>query len=238
MRFNEKANMYDGNAIAQRDAALWGAQWIEDSLDGRIIKEFGAGTGLFSEELIKRAPERFYASDVSEKMVIEGTKKLPNIAWSTENAWEPNTGKYDRIYSSSLLQWARDPVMALRKWTNGLNEGGKMLHIFFVKGSLCELNDVMPRLKGLEWRDCAYWLNAFVQAGITLTRYSEKVNKYYYPDVFTILKQLRDSGVTPEKSVGRQQTILRQAIINYDKRYRSAAGVPCTWSVMRIECCI
>ena len=232
--FAEHAADYDASALIQAELAEWGAGWLETDLTGRHALEFGAGTGLFTRQLVKTGAD-LLATDLSPTMLREGRRNVPAARWQTLDAWNPSVGvKFDRLYSAALLQWCPSPSDALRHWKELLLPGGKILCLLFVKGTLAELDDAEPETTSVAWRDEEEWQEIFAKAELHVLRAEEESRTFAFADARALLRYLRDIGVS-EKGVlssGRLRRLLRQ----YDEDFSTADGeVRSTWNFFRIE---
>ncbi|MEM9157938.1 MAG: methyltransferase domain-containing protein [Verrucomicrobiota bacterium] len=236
MRFGEKAKQYREKATIQREVADWCAEWIGDDGQGLSAVEFGAGSGLFTERLLRKGFGRVLASDVSERMVEEGRRVLPGAEWRVCDAWEAcglNEGEFDCLYSCSLLQWAKEPTDVLRKWGRCLKIGGRGLATIFVEGSLKEFLEGDPDFGAVKFRFSDEWVRSFEAAGLSVERWDEMERVLKYESVLKGLHSLHDIGAVEEgrKSVGALRAFLKER----DHAYRGNGYFPVTWKVLRVE---
>ena len=97
MRFNRKALEYHEKADIQKIAADWCSEWIESDCSGLHGLELGAGTGLFTKHLALRGYESLRATDQAERMIDQGRKRLPMVAWDELDAWRCESNPVDRV---------------------------------------------------------------------------------------------------------------------------------------------
>lgn len=236
--FNRRAGTYAENAAAQRRGAEWLGEWIERGLPaGTRALELGAGTGFFTRELVRRC-RRVRATDLAPEMVARGRRACPEADWAVLDVRNLPEDACDRLYSSSLLQWAPSPAETLRAFRRALRAGGKMLHGFFVAPSLRELYSLADAaFLPLRWRTEAEWLAAFGNAGLRVLRAEARTDVSAYPCAADFLKNLRATGVTGTRkhlSAGTLRGVLRE----YDRRFSlggNAGGVFATWRFLRVE---
>lgn len=234
MRFDEKASTYEASAQAQASLADWVAEWLEPSWpsDFRVL-ELGAGTGLLSRHLRKRAP--YDVQDLSLRMLEKLSHRFPELRRSQSDAFELREGGWDRLYSTAMLQWAPRPRDVLRNWRQALARGGRMLHGLFVSPSLSELSSLAPAAEPFLWRSPREWMDAAEDAGLRVLRSESRTLEIRYANARSFLRSLHDTGTTSEKprlAPGR----LRQLLRDYDRRFAlPEGGVRSTWTLLRFE---
>lgn len=198
MRFDDKADLYHENAFIQRDLVSWGKLYFEKlEWTGKRVLEFGAGTGVLTEELVGFEPEYLHATDNSQSMLARGEVKVPKITWSFQDAWEPTLKGYDLITSSSLLHWAEDPVAVLRKWRGVLNEKGEVRVLFYITGTLREFEYPTP----IKWRDEEFWVKSFDQAGYEVVKSKSELKQYKFRNTLELLRFLHKTGTTEKNTL-------------------------------------
>lgn len=234
MRFDTKAATYEAHAHIQRELAAWLAEWLEPALpDDAVILEVGAGTGLFTRELLELG--RVEALDLSPAMVAEGRRRLPAADWRVGDGFRLRAGCCERLYSSALLQWAHDLAEVARNWFSALRPGGRMLHGVFVAPTLPELAALDGFVAPVCWRTTDEWLGAFAEAGFEIFRAEQTVCERVHVSAQALLRELHDTGVTPARarlSAGQLRRLLR----DYERLHaRPEGGVRATWSLLRFE---
>ena len=235
-RFNEQAHVYHEHAMIQKDLASWTAEWLESEnsvLDG---VEFGAGTGHFTKLLASKSKNlKLRAIDLSPRMIALGSALVPEAQWELGNAWAPtNLSSTDRVFSSALLQWCKDPLDTLLRWRTCLRDGGRLLCGMYVRETLPELTQVLPGSAPFDWHTPEEWSNVFEEAGFAIVRAESRKKTYHFPNAIELLRYLHRIGSV---RVGRfSASVLRSASRNYDTAYSGQEGVPSTWTFFRIEC--
>jgi malonyl-CoA O-methyltransferase len=231
--FDKRAGSYDAAAMIQAQLADWGSEWLELNLLGKTAIEFGAGTGLFTHFIANTGVE-LTATDLSPAMLMEGQQRVPACRWEKLDAWSPETGsRVDRLYSASLLQWCEDPTGSLRHWRELLTRNGRVLCLFFIKGTLSELESLHPGITTLTWLDAGEWSRAFERAGFEILRAEESPRKFFYDDAIALLRDLRAIGATGMTRLSANY--LRKLLRAYDESFRGEFGTYSTWNFFRLE---
>ena len=233
--FDEAAHAYHESAFVQKDLAEWLAEWLEPDLSGKTALEFGAGTGMFSQWLVKGGAS-LRATDVARAMVEEGKLNVPAARWERLDAWVPGIlPKFDRIYSSSLLQWCQNPKQTFQRWRSALQPDGRILCGLLAKESLRELEAVLPGSTPFAWLSPQEWQEAFGSAGFTILRSEATSRVFTFPSARVLLRFLREVGATDRHQFGAGT--LRTALRQYGARFPSldGKGIRSTWNFFRIE---
>lgn len=238
MSFHKQIGDYDNFATAQRDAIQSFLPYIDHSLEGKDVLELGSGTGLLTQELLKRNPKSLLATDISESMLNLGKENVPTATWQKMDAWNPQAQKkYDRLYASNLLQWAPEPKKVLTNWRNLLKPFGKLHCVFFIDKTLHELSSLLPeRIKPITWHTRKYWEKAFKKNNFTLTDAQDYLKTYTFPSTLDLLRQLHKTGVTQKNQL--TYTEMKYLIMNYEKAFSQGSSILSTWHSYRIHCTV
>lgn len=236
MRFDDAAESYDAHAQIQRQVAAWCAEWLpQSSSTGPLdVLELGAGTGLMTRHLVAQPHLRVVATDNVPQMLRRGSEQVPEASWQLVDAWKPLAPASDLLVSTSLLQWATDPVAVLRNWRSLVLPNGRLLATWFVRGSLYELSDAAPQLAGLKWHCEKEWLRFLRQANWTVLRSSAWSTVQRFASGAIALRSIHRTGavLTPRTPTSE----LRRALRAYEAKYRDEAGqVPLSWRAFRVE---
>lgn len=199
MEFNNKANFYEEKAYVQQDLVRWGLPKMTE-INGEVL-ELGSGTGFLTRELVKKS-HSVTASDISKEMLTLGKQLVPQAQWQLLDAWNPPTNRqYDWICSASLLQWASDPLKILKKWRTCLKNQGKLGCLFFISGTLRQLDDLSP----LKWRSLDEWIHIFLKAGFKINNFKFEEKNYLYKDYLDLLHYFQYTGMYKKNSIPYSQ---------------------------------
>ncbi|MDE0575645.1 MAG: methyltransferase [Opitutales bacterium] len=231
--FDKRAGSYEGAAKIQAELADWGSEWLELNLSGKTAIEFGAGTGLFTQFITNTGVD-LTATDLSPAMLAEGQQRVSACRWEKLDAWSPETSsRVDRLYSASLLQWCKNPKESLEQWRELLTPTGRVLCLFFIKGTLGELESLHPGITSLSWLDAREWNHAFERAGFEILRAEESLRKFFHEDAVDLLRNLRAIGATGMTRLDANH--LRKLLCAYDESFRGEVGTYSTWNFFRLE---
>lgn len=231
-QFDRRAAHYEAHAPVQRAMAAWLAEWLPVEIESPAI-ELGAGTGLFTRQLVGRT-NRLVATDASARMVEIGKSNVPQADWAVAEASNPPTaGPYCWIFSSSLVQWLPDPLATFRAWHHASAPGARMLGGWFILGTLREFFDLCPEASPFAWRDAQEWVDLLRQAGWDRVRVEKFEVQRFHPDSASMLREIHDAGAVVPRRLSPAR--LRSALRDYDRNHRAVEGVPGTFVFQRVE---
>jgi malonyl-CoA O-methyltransferase len=229
--FDRAAGRYRRHARIQIDLAGWLAEWLPTVRRGRAL-EVGAGSGVFTERLIPWDGE-LLATDASAAMCAVGRAAVPQAVWCVMAAEMLEGSGWDWIFSSSMLQWAAQPVDVLRGWRNRLARDGRILAGLYVDETLPELGSLIGAQTPVAWRSVETWRAALAAAGLQLQRDAVERRVYHYASAMELWRGLHALGAAPERRVSAGQ--LRTWLREYDRRFATEAGARATWTFYRFE---
>jgi SAM-dependent methyltransferase len=235
--YESRAASYSRLAIVQRGLANWLAEWLENSRIAawQTALEFGAGDGIFTRCAAERYA-RYFATDISPRMVEQGRRQLPHVTWKIADAWRYEGPSVDRIFSSSLLQWCPEPARTLRQWRNITLPGARMLHGIYILPTLAEWYSLADVHSPLVWRTAPQWLQLFHEAGWAILRSECRTYVQEFPSGRDFIRFLRHTGATCWSSSTLGE--LRRRITTYEQRFPAddlRGGVKSTWNMFRVE---
>ena len=233
MNFESKAHCYDSHAQVQKDLADWLAGWLPENMEGKSALELGAGIGTFTRYIVTRNAS-IDATDVFLSMIGEGQRRVPKAKWYMLNAWNPDIkGNYDYLFSSALLQWADDPEAVLNKWRQLVPANGRLISGILIEGSLCKLNEILPRHIRFAWRTDGEWHTLITNAGWKINRIETETRPYRYENALSVLRSLHGLGAVNTNQFSPAQ--VRELISEYDHRHLNNGELIENWCFLRVE---
>lgn len=231
--FGKKASSYEAHAFVQSDAAKWLAEWVT-LLECKRCLEFGAGTGLLTRYLEGKF-EHLECSDIEPPMVEFCRTKFPSAIHSIRDAWskQPDTGKWDLVTASSLLQWSQDPGAVMQNWRELLNPNGRIIVGLFIKPSLPEMSEVTGGETPLIWRDVPTWKAIFESAGLAVERMEQKTMRYHYKSALDFWKSIHGTGSAVSRRISPSQ--MMRFFRDYESQFCDEKGIYATWTFCRVE---
>jgi malonyl-CoA O-methyltransferase len=225
--FDRAAEKYERHAAPQAVVAEALAQWIlSEERKGRAL-EFGAGTGLFTRQMLPWT-ETYLATDAAPKMVELGRQHCPSAKWQVLDARAPTgLGQMDWVFACCLLQWLPEPQEVLQSWRKILSPNGQLAIAVLLPGTLGELQTILPEARPLDWRTAAEWRGMVEHAGFALEREQEWEHHSIHPNSLELLRAVHAMGLAPQRVVGPGR--LRAALHAYNEKHAVPRGVCATW---------
>ncbi len=233
--FGEKASSYEKHAFVQTHAAEWLAEWMPTENTGTRCLEFGAGTGLLTRHLVGQF-EHLECSDIEPAMVKICKEKHPGATHTVRDAWaahESDAEQWDVVATSSVLQWAKEPVRVMTNWRKLLTADGRIFASLFIQPSLPEMFAVTGGESPLIWRDAEAWQAVFKSAGLELVRMECDTRRYHYPSSLDFWKSIHSTGTSVSRKISPSQ--MMRFFRDYELQFRDAKGVYATWTFCRVE---
>jgi trans-aconitate methyltransferase len=231
--FDRSVAGYAAHSAPQAALAAELARWIAPAeRQGRAI-EFGAGTGLFTQQM-QPWVGTYLATDAAPRMVEYGRAHFPLANWQVQDARQTSgLNPADWIFSCNLLQWLDEPDAALREWRKILPSGGQLTAAVLLPGALRELQSVLSHSTPLRWHATDEWRKIFRNAGFSITRESVWEHREVYPRALAFLRAVHAMGLAPRRSTGAGQ--LRAALRAYDQNFAAPGGVSSTWQAWLVR---
>lgn len=229
--FDRAAAGYHEHARVQAALVDWVAEWLPAVRTGRVL-EIGAGPGLFTQK-ISDWPGGATATDISPAMCGVGRVAVPQADWHVMAAEKPRAGPWNWIFSSGMLQWARNPGQIFSAWRAQLAPGGRVLAGLFVAESLPELREVSGVSGPVAWRPPQEWRASLAKAGLKILRDDSEQRVFDYGSAREFFRTLHGVGAAPQRRFAPGR--MRQMMRDYETRFGGAGGVRATWTFYRFE---
>lgn len=210
--FDRAADRYESLARPQAALAAELADWIKPEERKGSALELGAGTGLFTRQVLPW-DGTYTATDAAPKMVALGRQLCPRVEWKVMDARSPNgASPVNWIFACSLLQWFPEPLAVLQAWRKFLRLEGQLALAVLLPGTLGELQSVLPEAKPLNWHPASAWRDMVARAGFAVEREQEWEQPCLYPNSLELLRSIHAMGLAPHRAVtgGRLRTALRE----------------------------
>ena len=242
-RFSAGAPGYEARAGIQRRAAEELAQAIGPAERGPVL-EVGCGTGLLTRLLAARFPlDRITAIDVSERMVEETRRLLPNprVEVLAGDALHLDLSeRFGLAVSSCAIHWMRPLGGAIAVMARHLLPGGLLAVSVMLEGTLAELHEARlraapakPPLARLPSMD--EFLLAARAAGVRLERSWETSYRSFSSSARQLLGDLHLQGLSggdySRGSAPLTRGEIDATIAGYEARHRKPEGVVATYRV-------
>ncbi len=231
--FSRAAHTYDTGAEVQAEAA---GRLLEilPKRDYLKILEIGCGTGILTQGLAGLFPDAgIVALDGSEEMIQVAREKrgLSGVCFTPSclDAFHLAGHSFDLVVSSSALHWMGEPGELFARISSGLSPGCVVAFCMFGPRSLEELQEAGEMALGQGFKiaargffDAAEVREAFSRA-FSLQLFEQKVYKRTYPDLVTLVRRLKASGVVPR---GGHVPMVRSpgAFMRLEEAYRKNFG--------------
>lgn len=244
--FSGAVESYDAHAELQREVADRLLAHLEfTKIEPQRILDIGCGTGYFTRLLrgkYKRAA--ITALDLSESMLAHTRKgHARRLPWhgrhhhcAGDAAQLPfRDASFDLVTSNLAMQWLPDPQQMLAEMRRVLAPGGLMLFSTFGRRTLAELRqslaDIAHDKAGLvlPFPDVTSLGNSLMQLPVELPVTDADLFTLTYPDVISLIRELKGLGASAAAISGRQGGLYGRAMIRkleaaYGDRHRMPDG--------------
>lgn len=245
-RFGRAAASYDAHAGLQLSCARSLLEMAPAELIGEQALELGCATAPLARAQQTRWPEsRWLGVDLSPAMLAEGRER-----GRTGERFRPLCADAERlplagssqalVFSSFALQWCL-PGRVIAELARVLMPGGSLLLAVPLAGSLYEMTeswaaaDRRAHVNRLPAE--SDWRAALSGAGLVTAQWRRLAFTEYYPDVKTLVRAFKATGVGHIQGGGAGLTgknAWRAMGAAYESR-RQPAGLPLTWQVLFVE---
>lgn len=228
--FSKASRTYDDNASVQ---LYMGKKLLENIAADKFkhILEIGCGSGIFTEEIVKRySPHSIALNDISEEMLNTCRKRFSDY---TNISYHPGDiekislkGSYDLIASNACFQWLSDLKVALNGFIEALNSDGILAFTSFGNENVREISSLTNNgLRYLSYSE----INEIIKSLDVPYSLHEEVIQFHYKDALEMLKTLKKTGVTGFSKKTWTRGMLNRFIEEYESKYSDEKGVFLTW---------
>ena len=237
-RFARSIKTYPANASVQSDIAETLLEKLIESAGNNFseIIEVGCGTGLLTSQLIKKITyDKIYLNDMVQQchFVSEQTTNSRFICGDIERIENinniPENAKADLIISNATFQWLHETDKTFEKFANWLDDNGILAFSTFGPDNLKEISQLTGVSLGYH---CADELKNLLSKNYSVLSYCEKKHHCKFPDPQSVLKHLKQTGVTATSNTQWSKENLQQFIKDYQLNFAQDDGVILTYHSM------
>ena len=219
----------------------------------RRVLDLGCGTGRASRAMQARWPKAEVVSlDLALPMLREGRAAARPGGWlanpfarrplpvcADARALPLADASVDVLFSNLCLQWVEDFDAVLAGFRRVLKPHGLLLFSTFGPGTLWELREAFAQADDVPhvspFADIAGVGDALVRAGFHQPVLDREDERTHYPDLPTLMRELRAIGATNALASRRHtltgRTRFRVAAEAYEA-HREARGLPASWEIL------
>lgn len=219
----------------------------------RRVLDLGSGTGRASRAMQARWPKAEVVSlDLALPMLREGRAAARPGGWlanpfarrplpvcADARALPLADASVDVLFSNLCLQWVEDFDAVLAGFRRVLKPHGLLLFSTFGPGTLWELREAFAQADDVPhvspFADIAGVGDALVRAGFHQPVLDREDERTHYPDLPTLMRELRAIGATNALASRRHtltgRTRFRVAAEAYEA-HREARGLPASWEIL------
>lgn len=237
-RFSAAATVYDHEALAQRQSALYLIQGGD--FRGRVL-DIGCGTGWMSARIAESpGVSGVVAMDIAAGMLQSPELRGDRICRLQADALNLPlaTASFDGVVSNFALQWLSSPESFARELARVLRGGGDFHLAMPVEGTLRELREAWSRVEPSpplnRFFPSGVWMEALAGSGLQLRQAEVKPLFQYYPSVRAMLRALKSlgAGESAARRSGMWGKGRLQALEVAMDSHRTAQGLPLRYEVL------
>lgn len=240
--FGKARDSYIGAARLQQKVALDALALLAKTSQGHLV-DLGCGPGWLHPKLSDYC-QQFSAVDLSPDMLAKAAELgLAKAYIQADAATLPlQSASVDKLFSSLMLQWCKDPASVLGQIKRVLKAKGQFVITTLVDGSLAELRSAFATL------DNNNHVNHFMPAeqliqlcqAISGIDWQFKQQSYplYYPDVLSLARELKSLGanqVQGKKRLGLTGKQYWQQLSQAYEQHRTSEGLKASYQVLFIQ---
>ncbi len=234
--FDNQSEYYDRESQIQKVVA---ETLIADLPEGRDaekienILEIGCGTGYLTKLLFdKYENKNICISDISPSMTVRAQINGQEAAdarghttrWAVFDAENPPssmTGKYDLIVANMVFQWLEDAQSGIKRLSNLLKPGGRIIYSTLGPDSFEEWKAVLRKLE---------LPIGILDFDVPRDVYKEEFLIKSYDDAYAFLHSIKDIGAGQARKGYKPLSMvqLRDACLEFNKKYDTSV----TWHIL------
>ena len=236
--FSRAAPRYDTLATAQRHIGemLWGTL----PPHAYNVLDMGCGTGVWTQRLAERYPNaRITGLDLAPGMLGQARQRYgESIHWQPGDAAAQPFDKrsFDLVFSNLAVQWCPDIGAVMEELYRVLTPGGQAHITTLLPGTLEEIAFAWQRPEALlQTPDRASVESAILDHGLTITRQTTTVERFYYPDLKAVMASIKGVGAQiarPQASLSRNDIAAAQARF---EQLRQPEGLPVSYHCLTLQ---
>jgi malonyl-CoA O-methyltransferase len=235
--FSRAASTYDTYADVQHEVATYLMARLNDREYQKIL-EVGCGTGFYTFMLAQKfVNSHILAVDISPIMVAKAKIKLAKYSRvrleKADGEYLPAfiSGPFDLITASGALHWFENLEKAIQQYCRILSPSGSLIFALFGSNTLFELNKTLRYV--FDKRACLP-VNSFPEETTLRDFLSKAFNEWdakelslsrTYPDLLSLLRNLKHTGVAPRMATGPFFVRSRARLLEIEKSYKKHFGV-------------
>lgn len=238
--FNRAASSYEEHALLQKNVLRRLLEIMGPLLDEQhMMLDAGCGTGYLTD-FLPTGRWNIIQLDIAYAMCQHALERNHSIVLNADMERLPFPDRmFDTAISSLTLQWINQKRHAFKEMHRVLKPGGFAAITTFGPSTLHELKqafesvDTFPHVS--EFPTLIQCVEEAQQAGFDI-RYCETMHeRHYFPDVVSVIQNLRATGAT-NKTVDRRRGLtaprklaeMQRAYIRY---FSTPLGVPASWEI-------
>jgi malonyl-CoA O-methyltransferase len=211
-------------------------------LEPRVIVDLGCGIGRAAAQLRRRYP-RARVVAVDSAFMMARTARRRQRFWrrydcvcADVQALPLAAQSVDLVFSNLMLPWCDDPPALFAQVQRVLRPGGLMLFSTFGPDTLNELRSAWARADFSShvsaFADMPQLGAAMTQAGLSEPVMDRELRRTHYPDVRSLMNELRMLGLQ-HAAADRRRTLTGrgrlQNMIDAYESMRATSGLPVSW---------
>lgn len=238
LNFNKAANSYKNHAFLQKEISIRLADKLNTiKIKPEIILDLGAGTGIFTEHILKKFPKsKIYAIDFAQNTLHANNAKFKICADANQI---PLANKsVDLIASNLMMQWCNNLDIVFTECLRILKPGGLMFFSTLgpdtlkeLKNSYLDADSISNVNTFIDMHDVG---DQMLLSGFKNPIMEMEILTLTYKNVIDLMKDLKGTGAQTVKN--RSNNLIGKnkfnKIIQMYENYRKDGKLPATYEVI------